>query len=99
MQQHLVCRDFNLPPPKSLPPIHLCTNLIAESKEAKDLLNLLEPLGKDGVALGTPFRCAPLLQVVVDSLQPVPGQQLAGTQPGHQVVEDVEVFLSPVEVI
>lgn len=77
------------------------THLTRETKQGEDLLNLLKPLGKHSISLGTALARSSLLQIamVVDSLQLVPGQLSAGTQSCHQVVEDVEVLLTPGEEI
>lgn len=73
------------------------TYLLSEPKEVEDLFNLVKSLGEDDISLGTSLACAPLFEVtvVMSTLQLVLSQLLAGTETSHQVVEDVEVLLSP----
>lgn len=70
---------------------------MCESKEVEDLFNLVKSLREDDISLGAPLACAPLFQVavVMNTLQLVLSQLFAGTESCHQVVEDVEVLLSP----
>ena len=77
--------------------MHQTPHLLLEPKEMKNLLDLVKSFGKNGIPLGTAFPCSPLLQIamVVGSLQTVLGQLPPSAESSQDIVEDVEILLSP----